>query len=133
MVLWITPTQARAAMPFKEPSPPSNSAVHEEIEKIRSGIHSQMPPAQRSALSGSGGRTTMSVNNSTRYNLSVYFDGPVSKSLNIPPNQSQTVDLAAGDFHVAGRVDAVDVLPFYGEETYGNSMQYAVTFYIGPQ
>lgn len=75
----------------------------------------------------------MTVNNSTPYTLSVYFEGPVARSANIAPKQSQALELAAGTFQVAGRVDAADVLPFYGKETYGSSIQYTVTFYVGSQ
>jgi hypothetical protein len=141
VLLRITPRQAGAGLPGLSGagtgkaagSAPAPLSIPEEIERIRSGSHSAMPPAQRSAPSGFGGRTTMTVNNSTRYTLSVYFDGPVAKSLSIAPNASQTVELTAGAFYVAGRVDTVDVLPFYGEEKYDGSMQYIVTFYIGPQ
>lgn len=33
----------------------------------------------------------------------------------------QTVELALGTFHIAGRVAANDVLPFYGDDTYEGS------------
>jgi hypothetical protein len=92
-----------------------------------------MPPAQRSPLTvpTDSGKTTMTVRNSTQYALSVYFDGPVSRSLSLSPGASQILDLAPGVFRVAGRVAASNVLPFYGEETYASSTQYTVTFYIG--
>jgi hypothetical protein len=72
----------------------------------------------------------MTVENSTAYELSVFYDGPVSKKLTLAPGASQTIDLAPGAFHVAGRVSASDVLPFYGEETYAGSASYSETFYI---
>lgn len=90
------------------------------------------PPAQRSSASDAGvsGRTMMTVQNSTTYELTVFFDGPVSKKLTMP-GASQDVDLAPGTFHVAGRVAAANVLPFYGEETYAGSASYSLRFYIG--
>jgi len=108
--------------------------VHDVVEKIRAGDHAAMPPAQSvtvNALAVSG-QTTMTVKNSTAYELSVFFDGPVSTKLTIMPGASQDVDLAPGTFHVAGRVTAADVIPFYGEETYSSSARYSVTFYIVP-
>jgi TPR repeat protein len=105
--------------------------VHDEVEKIRSGTYAPMPPAQRSSVSGAAsGGTTMTVLNSTAYQLSVFYDGPVSTKLTLAPGASQTIDLAPGAFHVAGRVSAADVLPFYGEETYIGSASYSETFYI---
>ena len=92
-----------------------------------------MPAAQRSTVSGSSapGRTTMSIKNSTAYELSVFFDGPVSTKATLSPGASQDLDLAPGVFHVAGRVAAANVLPFYGEDTFDSSTSYSMTFYIG--
>ena len=82
------------------------------------------------------GQTTMTVQNSTvqnsaAYELSVFFDGPISKKLTLAPGSSQDLDLAPGIFHVAGRVAVANVLPFYGEETYAGSARYSLKFYIG--
>jgi hypothetical protein len=74
----------------------------------------------------------MTVKNSTAYELSVFFDGPISTKLSLSAGASQDVDLAPGAFHVAGRVPAPNVLPFYGEETYAGSTLYTITFYIAP-
>jgi len=111
----------------------SAASVRGEVEKIRDGPHSPIPPAQRfpstspNALSG---RITMTVRNSTQYTLSVYFDGPTSRSLSLSPGASQTLDLPSGVFHVAGRVAASNVLPFYGDDTYEGSADYTLNFYI---
>jgi hypothetical protein len=112
---------------------PAEPTVRDEVEKIRSGPYAAMPPAQRAAVSvpAVSGRTTMTVKNSTAYELSVFFDGPVSTKLTLMPDASQDLDLTPGTFHVAGRVAAANVLPFYGEETYAGSARYSLTFYIG--
>jgi hypothetical protein len=75
----------------------------------------------------------MTIRNSTAYELSVFYDGPISKKLTMAPRASQVLDLAPGRFRVAGRVAAADVLPFYGEESYTGSTRYSVEFYIGPK
>jgi len=114
-------------------APSVETSVHDEVEKIRGGTYSPLPPAQISA-SGTRvwGGTTMTVKNSTGYELTVFYDGPVSKKLTLAPGTSQEVELAPGAFHVAGRVTAGDVLPFYGEESYASSAGYSETFYIAP-
>jgi hypothetical protein len=114
-------------------APPAEPTVRDEVEKIRLEKHGAVPPAQRAATGApaAAGRTTMTVKNSTAYELAVFFDGPVSTKLTIVPGASQDVDLAAGAFHVAGRV-AANVLPFYGEESYAGSARYSMTFYIAP-
>ena len=112
---------------------PAEPTAHDEVEKIRLGPHASIPPAQRSTPSGAaGGRTTLTVQNFTAYELSVFYDGPVSKTLTLAPGTSQVVDLAPGTFHVAGRCSATNVLPFYGEETYAASASYSETFHIAP-
>src|ERR1019366_4170903 len=107
----------------------AETSVHDEVEKIRGGQYAPLPPAQASTSGATvWGGTTMTVKNSTSYELTVFYDGPVSKKLTLAPGGSQDVDLAPGVFHVAGRVAAGDVLPFYGEETYASSAGYSETF-----
>ncbi|HXB69409.1 MAG TPA: hypothetical protein VNY05_14260 [Candidatus Acidoferrales bacterium] len=108
--------------------------VREGVAKIRNGKHAAMPPAQLATVGAAvgSGRTAMTIKNSTAYELSIFFDGPVAKKLTLAPRASQDLDLAPGAFQVAGRVAAANVLPFYGEQTYSGSARYSVTFYIGP-
>lgn len=73
---------------------------------------------------------TLTVQYSPADELTVFYDGPVSKKLTLAPGASQTLDLAPGEFHVAGLVSAADVLPFYGQETYAGSASCSATFYI---
>ena len=106
--------------------------IHDEVEDIRRldpvpGPHAELDTAGAPAVSG---RTTMNVKNSTAYELSVFFDGSVSKKLILAPGSSQDLDLDPGAFHVAGRVAAAHVRPFYGEETYAGSARYSMEFYI---
>jgi len=142
VLLRVTPPQLAAVIPdaltagltaSNRATQSTDLPVRDEIEKIRSGRYSPLPPAQVSPLTGptASGKTSMTVRNSTQYALSVYFFGPVSRSLSLSPGASQIVDLAPGVFRVAGRAAASNVLPFYGEETYASSTQYTVTFYIG--
>jgi hypothetical protein len=124
------PTMLPAMLP---PAASSEPTVHDETEQIRLGPHTQMPPAQRSSTGGAvWGATTMTVQNSTPYDLTVLYDGPVSKKVILAPGASQVVDLAPGAFHVAGRVTAAGVLPFYGEESY-EAVGYSEMFYITPR
>jgi hypothetical protein len=108
--------------------------VHDSVEKIRSGRYEAIPVAQRVVVDGPGGSgsATMTVTNSTPYELTVYFDGPISTKVAVLPGGSRDVNLVSGTFHLAGRVTADDVLPFYGEDTYVSSAKYAMTFHIMP-
>jgi hypothetical protein len=113
-------------------APPTEPTVHDEVEKIRVGRFAPMPPAQISALPSVPGRTTMTVKNSSAYELSVFFDGPVSKKLILAPGSSQDLDLAPGAFHVAVRAAAANVLPSYREDTYVGSASYTLTLSVEP-
>jgi hypothetical protein len=86
--------------------------VHDVMERIRLGDHGPMPVAQRSGSRGAGlpGQTTMTITNSTAYELSVFFDGPVSTKATLAPGASHDLELKPGAFRVAGRVAAADVL-----------------------
>jgi hypothetical protein len=132
--LRITQRPVNAVAPFSESVAQAGPSIHDETEGIRIGPHGQMPPAQCSSTGGTAwGTTTMSVQNSTAYQLTVLWDGPVSRKLVLDPGASQTVDLTSGTYHVAGRVAAADVLPYYGEESYQGSASCSDTFYITPR
>jgi hypothetical protein len=129
------PTPPVSSPSATSPPAPPEPTVQEEIAKIRSNAHTPMPPAEvvvKRQPKGFG-RVLMTIRNSTSYELSVFFDGPVSRSLTLKPGASRALDLAPGAFHVAGRVSAPDVLPFYGEESYTASAEYSISFYISTQ
>jgi hypothetical protein len=111
--------------------PHADHTVHDMVEKIRAGEHAAMPSAERSSIpiQGLTGQAIITIKNSTGYELSIFFDGPVSRKVTLAPGATQDVGLIPGMFHVAGRVAAAKILPFYGEETYQGS-KYTVTFYI---
>jgi hypothetical protein len=124
----------RARFQFTATTPPAAEAnVRQEIEKIHSGDYAPLPTAQRATGGDSlpSGLTTMTIRNSTNYQLTIFFDGPVAKSLSLSPGESRDLDLVPGRFRVAGRAAALNVLPFYGEETYASSARYSMTFYVG--
>ena len=122
------PSPTVPAMFLTEPT------ISDEVETIRKGIHGTMPHAELDTVGtpAVSGRTTMNVKHSTAYELSVFFDGPVPKKLILAPGSSQDLDLDPEAFHVAGRVAAAHVRPFYGEETYAGSARYTMEFYIAP-
>jgi peptidyl-prolyl cis-trans isomerase C len=113
-------------------NPPPEVSVHDEVERIRSANHAPLPHAERATVqaAGTGAKTMIKVTNATAYQLSVFFDGPVARKAVLAPGTSQDLDLQPGAFHVAGRVAAADVLPFYGDDTYGGSAQYTMTFRV---
>ena len=85
VLLWITPRGYASVAPFTPTSSAaSGSSIRDEVEQIESGPRAagdaQLPnfPGQ-SLPGGMTGKTAMTVQNSTQYNLSIYFEGPVSR------------------------------------------------------
>jgi hypothetical protein len=124
----ICPTEAP---PF--PSPAEQAQTPEQaINSIRNGPHAAMPPAQTTGKIA-GPATNMTITNNTLYMLWVYMTGPMSKTIQIPANGSQSVSLTPGTYQVGANVSNPSVVPFYGEQNYGSGTQYSETFYIGTQ
>jgi hypothetical protein len=90
------------------------------------------PPAQRASATTPplSGKTIITFKNSIADELHVFLDGPTSVKLTLAAGSSQKLDVSGGVYRVAGRVDAANILPFYGEETYASSAQYSMEFYI---
>lgn len=107
-------------------------SVKDEIDSIRTHEHLPAPRAQRVGVTvpSLSGKTTLTFKNSTVYELYVFLDGVISQKLTLAPGSSQAIDVSGGVFHVAGRVNGANVLPFYGEETYASSAKYLMEFYI---
>jgi hypothetical protein len=114
-------------------TPVPDASIHNELNKIQSGPYKAPPTAEPAPTSsGMSGHTVLRIQNSTGYELSVYYEGQVSKTLTLSPGATQEVELAPGSFRVGGRVAAPNVVPFYGVETYANSTRYSVEFYLKP-
>lgn len=108
----------------------------EAISRIRSGAHAQMPPPQTAYASGAADKG-MTIENGTGYLLKIHFDGPVSRTVDVPNGQSAGVELVVGRYQVAAEVPGSQVVPFYGEQSYQpklNLVQAALLrLYNGPQ
>jgi hypothetical protein len=107
-------------------------SVRDEVDRIRTHEHVPAPPAQRASATTPplSGKTIITFKNSIADELHVFLDGPTSVKLTLAAGSSQKLDVSGGVYRVAGRVDAANILPFYGEETYASSAQYSMEFYI---
>jgi hypothetical protein len=125
--------QTYTAGTAQNPGPAGKAQTPEQaIDSIRNGPHSGMPPAQATGtIAGSG--TSIAIKNDTPYTLWVYFSGPMSQTVQIAAQGSQSVSLNSGSYQVGAKVSDPSVIPFYGEHSYGSGTQYSETFYIGTQ
>ena len=125
VLLWITPQQqvnGSAATPFNPAAPSSDTTIRAEIEKIRTGKYTSLPPIQRTgATTSRNGMAVFEVKNDTAYALTALFSGPIERRVEVAPGSSVSVELPPGAYKLVGRVNALDVLPSYGEHTFDQS------------
>ena len=99
-----------------------------EIEKIRRGPHESMPPAEASP--GGIGEPSLTVENGTKYTLTILLSGPTSQKLQIVPGGSQSISIIPGSYEMAARVSDPNVIAFYGNESFDIGSKYSENFYI---
>jgi len=114
------------------PSGPTTTGIELEIERIRTGQHAAMTTDQ-AAPSALGGQTSIVVDNSTEYTLTVFLSGPVQQRVDIGPRGSQMLNLTPGQYEVAARVSNPAVIPFYGQWSCGPNTRYSEHVYIASQ
>jgi hypothetical protein len=90
--------------------------IDAKVNEIMNGQHGQLPSSDPVYLNG--GRTaSVSIENGTGYNLTVWYSGSDSKSVTISQGRSATLILRSGDYRVAASVDASNVRNYAGFET----------------
>jgi hypothetical protein len=98
----------------------SGSSIKDQVDAIvRSGQYSAMPaPTVNRSVNARAGHTLFNVRNDTAYDLTVMFSGATDQQLQVAPHASSSIDLAAGNYRVVGRVAAPNVLPAYREDQF---------------
>jgi hypothetical protein len=114
------------------PNPTAAKSISSQIDQvISSGRYTNLPqPKTLGAGRGASGRSTLSIENRTDYELTVLMAGPVEESISVEPGATQTRDLPAGSYRVLGRVKASNVLPFVGTHSYSAGTSYSSAFYV---
>ncbi len=105
------------------------SAIEADImvADIANGEHGELPQLTQTGI-GNNSNSSILVKNDTKYKLNIYYSGPTSQSVTLPPNSTKRVSLSSGSYSVAASAEASNVRSFYGQETlYGN---YQVSYYI---
>jgi hypothetical protein len=88
-----------------------------------------LPAAQCRA--NSSGSVSWTVQNDTPYTLRISFVGPVSRTVTVSANGSETVALSAGQYRItAEALNAPNVQGFAGDVTASSSCDYLQTFYL---
>lgn len=139
ILLWIgtldqidTVSTSRVAPPHALPPPtaPKTEAelIREAIQIVKDGDHSDLPIVLDQNGRMRAGPASLKVRNDTPYTLTVLMSGPADRRLEIAARSGASIDLPSGTYKVAGKVDAPNVLPSYGEHAlYGAAN---IQFYI---
>lgn len=107
----------------------AKQAIDKQVSLIMGSSHGEMPKMERSYSTGES-YSTIEVENSTQYRLTVLYSGPQSKQVSLSPYQTRSFNLANGTYRIAVTAsDAVGIIPYVGTEhlTGGG---YSSKFYI---
>jgi hypothetical protein len=119
-------TASSLAAPQASPVQPS---ISQEIETVRSGVYSPLPPIQSSGAPCRSSTCPFQVKNDTSYNLTVLFGGPTERRVEVAPGGSVSTDLQSGSYKIVGRVNAANVTPSYGDYVL-DATSAGIEFYI---
>jgi predicted nucleic acid-binding Zn-ribbon protein len=122
-----------------------------EVAKIAVAEHGELPSFESTGTVTAEGNAVVEVRNAAPYVLTILFSGPESKSITLKPhpeakvyssfitmlpgwypkNWTQTtIELEAGTYKIAAKVDDPDVTPWYGEEDFNSDEKYEELFYV---
>lgn len=80
--------------------------------------HNDLPEMARTVSEDDSPTSTIIVENTTRYPLTVMYSGIDSKSVTIPPGSKTAVTLTNGRYRIAASVPVASVIPFAGGQDF---------------
>ena len=99
------------------------------MQLIKHGKYATMPKPMRAEATGPFGKG-MTIENGTGHTLLVHFDGPITKTVEVPDRKSVGAELAVGSYEVAAEVPESSILPFCGIQHYEPDTHYWLKFYV---
>lgn len=109
----------------------SQRLIDLQVDDIFDSDHGNLPRMNRVSEDEDSPTSTITVENGTRYPLTVMYSGEDSRSIVISPGFKGTVSLPNGQYRIAASVPAVNVRPFAGRETFRGG-SYEVCYVIVP-
>ena len=99
-----------------------------QVANVYAGEHGTLPSMDQTGYGG-GPTSSVSIQNSTQYTLTLLYSGPDSKRVVISPSETGHVTLKNGTYRVAASVSAAGVSNFAGSESLRGG-SYSVEYYI---
>jgi len=93
------------------------------------GEHGELPEAHHVHADNEAHVAEIEITNQTSYTLTVLFAGPTSRRATVPSQREQRLALATGAYNIAAEVNAPDVEPFAGSDSFEGGV-YDYTFII---
>lgn len=89
-----------------------------EVNEIFNGNHGSLPPMNRTNEDDKSPTSTVVIENTTDYVMTIYFSGIDSKKLMINPKGKATVNLKNGSYRVAASVPVQNIHPYAGTQDF---------------
>lgn len=101
-----------------------------QVERIRAGVHGQLPPLTTTASGGAGDPVTK-IRNQTQFKLTIWFAGKCSHQVEVPPETDVTAIFCAGRYNLAAMVDDRAFLPLVREDQdFEKGVEYRLDFFV---
>lgn len=81
----------------------------------------------------SRGESFLVIENTTNYDLTIYFSGPEHKIVEIEPEKKIEIDIKPGTYKIAAELIDSNILPFYGIVAYQEGQKYKEVYSISSQ
>ncbi|MEN8715372.1 MAG: hypothetical protein ABF384_10735 [Verrucomicrobiales bacterium] len=96
-----------------------------EVAQIVAGKHGQLPSSTTVSGPTGGENSTVTIENSTGYELTIRYSGKNSLKMIIPKDEKAQFQITNGSYTVAASVDAASVENYVGSEKFAGSSYFA--------
>ncbi|MFK7989688.1 MAG: hypothetical protein AB8I08_26960 [Sandaracinaceae bacterium] len=106
-------------------------AVAQSVAARARTQHMDLPPAEVAESVDPDAWPHVTVANETAHGLVVWVSGPCARTIALPPQSQNSVEVCEGSYQVAGQVVNGNFLPLVGTpDTFLNGARYRFSFYV---
>lgn len=95
-----------------------NRIIDIRVNDALNSDHNELPQIQRTISDDDSPTSTIVVENTTRYPLTVMYSGLESRSITIPAHSRGTVTLKNGRYRIAASVPVASIIPYAGSQDF---------------
>lgn len=109
--------------------PAEQKLIEKNVDDVLKNKHNSLPKMERVYADDDSPSSTVTIENSTSYPLTVMYSGMDHRSIIIPPYQKSSVTLPNGHYRIAVSAPNPTILPFAGSENLAGG-HYQAAYYI---